>query len=112
MDGLNSGHAAALWCGLNLILLLVLSILVVRQRQKHHIVTGDGDIAELAQAIRAFGNASEYIPAGIAALAVMASSSAPSLAIHVTGAVLFLGRGIHAVGLSLGLGASLPRTMT
>ena len=35
MDAMPSAHAAAFWVGLHLILLLVLSVLVVRQRRKH-----------------------------------------------------------------------------
>ena len=63
MDAVTSGHAAALWVGLHLILLLVLSLLVVRQRRRHKVALGDGGVPELAQAIRAFGNATEYVPA-------------------------------------------------
>ena len=53
-----SAHAAALWVGAHMILLLVLSVLVVRQRRQHRVVIGHGDVPELIQAIRAFGNAS------------------------------------------------------
>ena len=59
MDATPSAHAAALWVGLHLILLLVLSVLVVRQRRIHGVVLGHADIPELAQAVRAFGNATE-----------------------------------------------------
>jgi uncharacterized membrane protein YecN with MAPEG domain len=66
MDTIASGHAAALWVGLHVLLLLTLSLLVVRLRQKHKVALGDEGIPELARAIRAFGNASEYIPVGLA----------------------------------------------
>jgi uncharacterized membrane protein YecN with MAPEG domain len=111
MDVGTSGHAAALWVGLNLLLLLVLSLLVVRLRQRHGVAFGDGDIPDLAQAIRAFGNATEYVPAGMAALAVMAVVGALPLAIHISGFLLFAGRVIHAVGLSRSGSASLPRAI-
>ena len=55
MDVAASGHAAALWAGLHLVLLLVLSVLVVRQRRKHQVALGHADIPELNQAVRAFG---------------------------------------------------------
>ncbi|WP_374573141.1 MAPEG family protein [Phenylobacterium sp.] len=106
-----SAHAAALWVGLNLFVLLILSILVVRQRQKHKVVLGDGGVPELIQAIRAFGNATEYVPAGMAALAMQAVVGAPALAIHITGVLLFAGRVLHGYGLSSSGGASLPRTV-
>jgi uncharacterized membrane protein YecN with MAPEG domain len=109
MDIGASGNAAALWVGLHLFLLLVLSGLVVRQRQHHKVALGDEGIPELARAIRAFGNATEYVPSGLIALATLAVVGAPPLAIHITGFVLFAGRVIHAVGLSASSSASLPR---
>ncbi|MBS0331890.1 MAG: MAPEG family protein [Proteobacteria bacterium] len=110
MDATPSAHAAALWVGLHLILLLVLSVLVVRQRRKHQVVLGDAEIPELAQAIRAFGNATEYIPAGLVGLAVLALSGAWPPVIHAVGLVLFLGRVAHAVGLSRSGGSSMLRS--
>ena len=103
-------HAAALWAGLNLLILLVLSLLVVRQRTKHKIQFGDGGEPELAQAIRAFGNAAEYIPAGVVGLAVLALAGGHAIAVHVIGLALFLGRLIHAIGLSRSTGSSAMRS--
>ena len=111
MDPATSGHAAALWVGLNLILLLILSGLVVRLRQKHKISLGDGGIPELARAVRTFGNAAEYIPTGMAALAVLAVVAAHPATIHIVGLLLFAGRMIHGVGLFNTGGASIPRAI-
>ena len=111
MDTISSGHAAALWVGLNLFLLLALSLLVVRQRQRHKVALGDGGVPELAQAIRAFGNATEYIPAAMVGIAVLAVVEAPPLAIHVAGFLFFVGRILHAVGLSNTGAASFPRAI-
>ena len=109
MDTIASGHAAALWVGLHVFLMLTLSLLVVRLRQKHKVALGDEGIPELARAIRAFGNASEYVPAGLAAIMVLALVGAAPLAIHVVGLMLFAGRVAHAIGLSNSGGASIPR---
>jgi uncharacterized membrane protein YecN with MAPEG domain len=109
MEATPSAHAAALWVGLHLILLLVLSVLVVRQRRSHGVPLGDNDIPELTQAVRAFGNATEYIPAGLIAIAVLAMTNASPLVIHAVGLTLFIGRAAHAAGLSRTGGASLPR---
>ena len=106
-----SGSAAALWVGLHVFLLLILSLLVVRLRQKHKVAMGDEGIAELARAIRAFGNASEYVSPGLAILVTLALVSAPPLAIHVVGLMLFGGRVLHAFGLSNSGGASVPRAL-
>ena len=111
MEPIAAGPAAALWAGLNLILMLVLSVLVVRQRRKHKVATGDGGTPQLLQALRAFGNASEYIPAAIAGLVALAVAGAPPAAIHAVGALLFIGRLAHAVGLSASVGVSIGRTI-
>lgn len=111
MDAVSSAHAAALWVGLHIILLLVLSVLVVRLRQKHKIAMGDEGIPELARAIRAFGNATEYVPAGLVAIAVLALAGASPLSIHIVGLVLLTGRVTHAVGLSNSGGTSMPRAV-
>ena len=97
MDATPSAHAAALWVGLHLILLLVLSVLVVRQRRKHQVVLGDAEIPQLAQSIRAFGNATEYVPGGLIAIAVLAMAGAPPMV-------------VHAVGLSRSGGSSVLRS--
>lgn len=111
MNLITSGHAAALWTGLHLFLLLALSLLVVRQRQRHKVAFGDEGIPELAQAIRAFGNATEYVPAGLIAIVVLALVEAPPLAVHLAGLLLFAGRVFHAVGLSRSGGTSFPRAI-
>jgi hypothetical protein len=105
----EAGRAAALWSGLCVLLLFVLSLLVVRQRQKHKVLIGDGGVPALIGASRAFGNATEYVPAGIAGLAVLAVVAAPPIAVHAIGALLFFGRLAHAVGLSLSTGTSAAR---
>jgi uncharacterized protein len=111
MDPTAPAHAAALWAGLNLILLLVLSVLVTRQRRRHKVETGDGGVPALSQAIRAFGNAAEHVPAAMAGLALLALVTAPPLLIHPIGLILFIGRVLHAVGLSRSTEATLPRAL-
>jgi uncharacterized membrane protein YecN with MAPEG domain len=105
-----AGRAAALWAGLNLLVLLTLSGLVVRQRGRHRVAIGDGGVPELVRALRAFGNAAEYIPAGMAALAILAIAGAPAGLIHAIGAILFVGRIVHGASLSVSEGPSLGRS--
>ena len=111
MEITASAHAAALWVGLHLILLLVLSVLVVRQRRAHGVVFGDADVPALALAVRAFGNATEYVPAGLIAIVTLAVVGAPPTIVHIAGLTLLLGRVAHAVGLSRSGGASIGRTV-
>lgn len=103
-------HAAALWVGLHVLLLLVLSALVVRQRQTHRVLIGDEGVPELLRARRAFGNATEYVPAGIGALAMLAVVEAHPLVLHGVGLTLFLGRVVHGWALSVSAGVSLGRS--
>ncbi len=105
-----SAHAAALCVGLHLLLLLVLSVRVVRLRQQHNVPIGDEGVPELLRARRAFGNATEYVPAGMGALAMLALVGAPGLVVHGVGVVLFLGRIVHGWSLSVSAAASMGRS--
>ncbi len=103
MDTLNAMtpvQAAALWSGLLLLLLLVLSVQVVLNRHKHKVLLGEGKESQITLRGRVFGNAAEYIPVGVGALALLAMLGMPAMAIHAVGGVLLAGRLIHAVGLS------------
>ena len=102
-------QAAALWGGLLILTLLVLSSVVVSRRRRFMIEFGDGDNPEMTPAVRAFGNAAEYVPAGICGLILLAFVGAPPLLIHGVGGVLFLGRVIHGLGLLFQKGPSLGR---
>ena len=102
MPDMTSAQAAALWSGLMILLLVTLSVRVVLARQKHRVVLGDGGNADLTLAGRVFGNAAEYIPVGIGALALLTLLGLPGYAIHGVGGLLFLGRVLHATGLTAG----------
>jgi uncharacterized membrane protein YecN with MAPEG domain len=105
-----AAQAAAFWTAVHLLLLLVLSLLVVRQRQKHAVLMGDEGIPQLTQAVRAFGNATEYAPAGVAGLIALATVSAPTICVHLAGALLFAGRLSHAAAISRSAGSSTLRS--
>ncbi len=102
-------HAAGLWSGLLILLMIILSGLTVTRRRRHLVAFGDGGNAELNAAARAFGNASEYIPVGLVALVLLALTGASEMMIHGVGATLLLGRIVHAVGLLFQKGPSLGR---
>lgn len=100
LTDMTAAQAAALWSGLLILLLGLLSIGVILARRKYKVAIGDGGVPEVALATRVFGNAAEYIPAGIGALILLYHLEMPVLAIHALGATLFAGRLIHAAGLS------------
>lgn len=100
MADMTSVQAAALWSGLLILLLVFLSGRVVMARRKHRVSLGDGGVADVTLAGRVFGNAAEYIPVGVGALAILSLLGLPAYAIHGVGGTLFLGRMLHASGLS------------
>lgn len=102
MPEMTPAQAAALWSGLLILLLVVLSVRVVIGRQKHRVVLGDGGNDDMVLRGRVFGNAAEYIPLGVGAMAVLVLLGLPAYCIHAVGGVLFLGRILHASGLTAG----------
>jgi uncharacterized membrane protein YecN with MAPEG domain len=109
MDISVSAHAAALWTALILLLGLVLSLQVVRQRTKHKVLIGDDGVPELVRAVRAFGNMTEYSGLGLGGLIMLTVVGASPLAVHLFGAVFLIGRVAHAIGISQSTGSSLGR---
>ena len=96
---------AALYAGVNILLLLVLAYLVVAGRRRHKIVLGDGGNEAFNRTVRAHANAAEYIPAGLVGILILAllEPAAPLWLLHASGISLTLGRILHGVGLNTGM---------
>lgn len=92
---------AALYAGVNILLLLYLGARVPMMRRKHKVPLGDGGNPELLRAVRAHGNAAEYIPAGLIGLVLVSllDAATPLWFLHACGLSLTGGRLIHAGGL-------------
>jgi uncharacterized membrane protein YecN with MAPEG domain len=93
-------QAAALWTGLMIALLVVLGVRVALSRRGNKVLLGDGGNATVLLATRVFGNAAEYIPAAIGALAILTLLGMPTYVLHLIGGVSFVGRLLHATTLS------------
>ena len=104
-------QAAALWSGLLILILLVLSGMVVSGRRRHMVSFGDGGHPDLLAASRAFGNCVEYATPGMAAMALLALVSGQAWMVHAVGATLLAGRILHALGLMLQTGPSVGRVL-
>jgi len=92
-------QAVALWTGLTLLFILVLSMRISAGRRRLKVSVGDGGHPALLATTRAFGNAIEYIPVALVALAVVAVFySAP--VVHALGGAFLLGRVLHAWGMA------------
>jgi len=92
--------AACFWAGLLIVLMVVLSLRVTLGRRRNRVSLGDGDNDQMTVLCRTFANAAEYVPAGMAALILLALVQTPALWIHLIGGGLLLGRLIHPFGMN------------
>ncbi|MET0183337.1 MAG: MAPEG family protein [Caulobacterales bacterium] len=92
---------AALYAGVNILLLLFLAMRIPMMRGKHKVSLGHGDNPDLLRAIRAHGNAAEYIPAGLVGIVLIAlmEPATPLWLLHASGLTLTIGRILHGGGL-------------
>ncbi len=99
----------ALYAALNAVIILILAVMVSRQRRRAKVAIGDGGDPGLILAQRAHGNAVEYVPLVLILLLTLASLKASMILIHVVGGLLTFGRILHAIGLSRSSGVSIGR---
>jgi hypothetical protein len=81
------------------LLIVYLSLRVIKLRRANQVKLGDGGVPELEGAIRAQGNATEYVPISLILLVLLELDGANLAFIHVGGIALIMGRLIHAKGL-------------
>jgi len=98
-----------LYAGLNALILLTLAVLTVRVRVVTKTDIGTGDNVSMTKAVRAHGNAAEYIPMALILIGVLELSGAPPTFLHSLGAALTASRLLHAQGIYSTLGTSPGR---
>jgi len=101
--------ATLLYVGLNGLILLTLAVLTVRTRVTTRTDIGDGDKDSMIKAVRAHGNAAEYVPLALILIGALEVAGAPSALLHGLGVALTAGRLMHAQGLYSSLGTSPGR---
>jgi uncharacterized protein len=106
---MSTSQAAALYVGLNMLILVVLTVMVIRQRRKLKCAIGDGGHHSLMLAIRAHANATEVIPVALIGIVALSATGASALTVHIMGVLLTLGRVFHGYGLSNSQGTSFGR---
>ena len=104
-------QAAGLWSGLLILMLVFLSVTVVMARRRQRVILGDGGDEVMIVAARRFGNAAEYTPVAMGALALLAMIGWQAWVIHLIGGAFFLGRVIHPLGLAFGKGPPPARVI-
>jgi uncharacterized membrane protein YecN with MAPEG domain len=93
---------SSIYAALSSLLIVWLSFNVVKLRQSGRVILGDGDNPDLQVAIRAQGNATEYIPISLILLLLLELSKGNALMLHIGGIALLIGRSLHAYGLTTG----------
>jgi len=91
---------AALYIALNLLLAPILMFRVGQIRIGKKINLGDGGDDLMLSRIRAHGNFTENAPLALLGLVGLAMLGAHPIALHVFGAAFFIGRILHAMGMS------------
>ena len=99
----------ALWAGLLGLLSLALAMNVVRSRVSENVIFGDGGVTLVQQRIRVHGNFIEYVPLALVLLLVLELNGTSALVLNVLGGGLFVGRLLHAFGLTTNTGTSPGR---
>lgn len=99
----------AFYAALAGLLCVVLADLVIRQRALKRVNIGDGGNPAMTQAIRVFGNFTEYAALVIVLLALAELLGVSKMWLHIYGAAFIVGRIAHAIGLSLTPNASPGR---
>jgi uncharacterized protein len=90
----------AFYTAIMAILFLLLSIQVIANRQRLRISLGDGGEEKLIRVIRAHANFSEYVPFILISLLTMELNGVSILFLHLVGALMVVGRTIHAYNIS------------
>ena len=98
----------ALYAGL--LALLLLALRIIRLRWKLRVGIGDGGDRTMLRAVRAHGNAAEYVPITLLLLLAVELNHGNPLLLHACGAIFVGSRLLHAIGLTRSGGPSWPRT--
>ena len=85
----------ALYAGLMGLWLLVLAFAVMRERRRNDVSVGDAGVPALQRAIRAHGNAVEYVPVALILLGLAEGMGMPGWLLHLAGLALTAGRLLH-----------------
>ena len=90
---------SSLYAALLALWIVWLSLQVIKLRRVKKVALGDGGEPELQTAIRAHGNATEYIPIALILLILLELNNAHPALLHLGGVAMLAGRLIHAKGL-------------
>lgn len=102
-------ETTAIYAAIFGLMMVVLSVLVVRQRFKQRVPLMDGGKLIVRQAMRIHGNFAEYVPMALVLVAFVELAGAMMWLVHLLGGGLLAGRLLHATGLKATKGPTLGR---
>ncbi|WP_286235214.1 MAPEG family protein [Thalassotalea sediminis] len=85
------------------------TIRIIKLRYKYKTGIGDGGHDELAQAVRVHGNFAEYTPLAMLMLACAEINGSTEMLVYAVGALFFIGRILHSIGITQTQGPSKSR---
>lgn len=88
------------YAGLLALLFVFLTVRIGLARTRTKIGIGDGGDHNLQKAIRVHGNFAEFVPFALLLLFMIEMQQSSVMVLHVLGALLFVARVLHALGLS------------
>jgi len=89
-----------IYASLLALLFVGLSIRTLRLRRRLRIAVGDGGSPLLLRAMRVHANCAEYVPLGMLLIVGAETVGTSPLMVHGLGSALFIGRLLHAYGVS------------
>lgn len=95
-----SGEITAVYTAVLALIFVVLSVRTLMLRRKLGVGVGDGGDSRLTKAARAHSNFAEYTPICLLLIYFLETVAGAQVAVHLYGAILILGRSIHAYGVS------------
>ena len=109
---MNLNHVVpitALYAAILALLVVALAFPIIRLRFRYRVGLGDGGKEDLQRAVRAHGNAVEYIPLFLILLALLEANQGGTNLLHGLGIAFVLARLSHAWGIHGSAGTSPGR---
>ena len=88
-----------IYAGVLALMFVVLSFRVIGRRRAAQVRVGDGSDILLQRRLRVHGNFAEYVPIALVLMLLLELQGKSDIVIHVVGALLIIGRVMHAIGL-------------
>ena len=88
-----------IYAGVLALMFVVLSFRGIGRRRAAQVRVGDGSDILLQRRLRVHGNFAEYVPIALVLMLLLELQGKSDIVIHVVGALLIIGRVMHAIGL-------------